>query len=272
MIAWPKVLTALESEMDTLRMYRRQEERQEQITERLHELEEAILEHYVRLPKTASMDCRPTARLLLGAKECFDLVVAPSGHGITRHDFAKVLPDACSQWEASCADALRDLVRTTIPGIPDDVDPLGLAVAVFECIGERYLGLWCPGEAVYRYPDLLAHTCFCTAPHEDSQKEKQDAISRVADWLSKWNGYDRYNAPRMNIQPFCSRNLAKMKYIVSVLGLDSARAIFEEIDDAWLWCRVCSSSSREAFTWESAVRHFLLPKWMACFGLTDLLL
>nr|VWP02240.1 Uncharacterized protein [Ganoderma boninense] len=145
--------------MEYLRKRRLEEEREAQMKERLYVLKESILDRYVQLPKTASMDCRPTVQNLLGEKECFDLVMAPTDREVTRNDFSQVLPEVCPRWEARCADELRSV------------------------------------------------------------------------------------------------HIVRMRYIVSGLGLDPTRATHEDIKDAWLRCRVCSPSSREVFTWETAFLH-----------------
>lgn len=260
--------------METLRTRRLLEEREIQVKERLQELKESILDHFVQLPKTASMDCRPTASILLGEKECFDLVMAPREQEVTRPHFARVLPEVCSRWEAWCEDQLRSSVRTAIPSIPGDIDPLRLAVAVFDCEGVPYSGRTCSGSAPHRYPSLMAHACLCAHPWARRQEEEDSHISCIAEWLSKikTNDNKRYR-PRSRTKIHQSKcipldSIVRMQHIVSSLGLDPTRTMHEQISDVWLWCRVCSPSSKEVFTWEAAVRLSLPSQWGGSLGFT----
>ena len=264
-VGWPKVRTTIQEEMSKIRAHRLEEERETQIKARWNELAEAILDHYVQLPKTASMDCRPTPHILLTDEECFKLVVAPRDREVTRQDFAAVLPEICARWQASCADELRGLVRGVILTIDEDVDPLDLAVAVFNCENSM-----CSAKDAHRYPDLLAHTCACRYGPKFAEQEEKVRVRRAVAWLSKASEADSATAyaavnrlPRTRICLHSNHrrpdeSIIRMKYIVAALGLDPARATRDDLErcEARLWCRVCSSptTTRKVYTWEAAVR------------------
>ncbi|KAI1790227.1 hypothetical protein LXA43DRAFT_515466 [Ganoderma leucocontextum] len=257
---WLKVRGVVRGVMDGLRAVRLHEEREKQVKGRWHALTESILDHYVQLPKTPSMDCRPSLQILLGEKECFDLVVAPKDREVTRRDFAEVLPEVCSRWEASCAEQLRDLVRAAMPTISGDIDPLDLAVAVFKCANSL-----CSANAAHRYPELLAHTCSCTNSRANVEREAVLNMSRMMVWLSRADSATRYASvpPRTKIHLRSGRPLdsvIRMQYIVSALGLDPTRATREDLEksEARLSCRVCSPADRKVYTWEGALWHIHL--------------
>ena len=166
------------------------------------------------------------------------------------------------------------VLRTAIPSIPGDIDPLRLAVAVFDCEGVPYSGRTCSGSAPHRYPSLMAHACLCAHPRARRQEEEDSHISCIAEWLSKikTNDNKRYR-PRSRTKIHQSKcipldSIVRMQHIVSSLGLDPTRTMHEQISDVWLWCRVCSPSSKEVFTWEAAVRLSLPSQWGGSLGFT----
>ncbi|KAM5534509.1 hypothetical protein V8D89_011841 [Ganoderma adspersum] len=265
-VGWPKVRTAIQDEMSTIRACRLEEERETQIKARWNELAEAILDHYVQLPKTASMDCRPTPHILLTDEECFKLVVAARDREVTRRDFAAVLPEVCARWQASCADELRGLVRGVILTVAEYVDPLDLAVAVFNCENSM-----CSEKVAHRYPDLLAHTCACRYGPRFAEQEEKVRVRRAVVWLSKASeahgatAYASVNGlpgTKIRLHGGLRRpddSVIRMQYIVAALGLDPARATRDDLErcEARLWCRVCSSTTitRKVHTWEAALWH-----------------
>ncbi|PIL24834.1 hypothetical protein GSI_12720 [Ganoderma sinense ZZ0214-1] len=268
-MSWPRVRTAIQGEMNAIRARRLQEERETQIEGRLHELAEAILDHYVQLPKTASMDCRPTLHILLGEEECCRLVIAPRDQEVTRRDFAEILPEVCTRWRVSCAEELRSLVRGAMPAISEDVDPLELAVTVFKCERCRSSCWSSTTDVAHHYPNLLAHNCACRYNRDYAKQEEDARVRRAVAWLSRASDTKRATAyalkdapPRTKIRVTsgiwkANDGVVRMRYIVAALGLDPTRAKRSDLEkcDARLWCRVCSPMTMDVHTWEAAFFH-----------------
>ena len=80
-------------------------------TERLEALEEAILAHYVQLPRTPPMDIRPPYIEFALMKECRVLAQATLTRKITSDDFSAIIPGLADRWFAEKADMLDHAYR-----------------------------------------------------------------------------------------------------------------------------------------------------------------
>ncbi|KAI0730875.1 hypothetical protein C8Q76DRAFT_793002 [Earliella scabrosa] len=224
-------------------------------TPRLQGLEEAILTHYVQLPRTPQMDIRPSYIEFALTEECRTLVDAPIQQTITSDDFLPLIPALAASWFAAKADMLRSELQTLLQPSPEVKDPFELAVAVWVC---KYC------KARLRFPAVLAHPCAYMWPPEVSPDDCSLGDSHYA----RTAAYLKYHRDRKSAVavPFYTfefgyrrRDVAKtLAHIVQTLGLDPACALAPDLDDceARLYCQSCLKDGvRRAFGWEAALRH-----------------
>lgn len=161
--AWPKLLDTLQDFMESLRS--RRVEKQETM---LRLIDDAIAKHYDRkhfdIPVPgASGSC--SGSVPKHGPTTLDIVWMPESKDLFADEYfsAQTVNFSISQrvviWEERLKDKLRERVAVICPGIPEDTEPLELAVAVFGCARCES-----PKDAnaplVLRYPEILAHECF----------------------------------------------------------------------------------------------------------------
>ncbi|CDO76828.1 hypothetical protein BN946_scf185033.g25 [Trametes cinnabarina] len=125
--------------------------RQAKLRQKLQLFESAIAAYYVRTPRTARMLCRAQVSDLRHESEITSLLLSPTMDALKLEDFATLVPTLAQRWEEKVKDRMRAVVRSAVEGIPDDTDPLELAVAAFSCPRCR--------DAPLRYPEILVHSC-----------------------------------------------------------------------------------------------------------------
>lgn len=84
-------------------------------------LEQALLAHYVQLPRVASMDCRPEYVDLALMEECKTMADVPADQTVTREDFACIVPTLAAPWEQERKDKLLAALSKCIPPVAIDV-------------------------------------------------------------------------------------------------------------------------------------------------------
>ncbi|KAI0730866.1 hypothetical protein C8Q76DRAFT_792993 [Earliella scabrosa] len=225
-------------------------------TERLQALEEAILAHYVQLPRTPQMDIRPPYIEFALMKECRVLAQATLTRTITSDDFTAIIPGLADRWFAEKADMLRSRLQTHLRSSPDVKDPLELAVAVWVC---RHC------NARLRFPAVLAHPCAYQWPDQDAFAPSVSELLGSAHYVHTATllTCDRDKDGKTSI-PFNAVNFFHdeqevadvLSEIVQTLGLDPTCTLATDLDrcQARLYCRRCNDP-RRAFGWEAALFH-----------------
>ncbi|EIW59840.1 uncharacterized protein TRAVEDRAFT_71765 [Trametes versicolor FP-101664 SS1] len=164
---WPKVHDSLEGFMTELRRQRLSKAQQDA----LDAIDSAITTHCTGpIPHTGN-SCffkhgGPTALDILWMPEVAALfsdtgnasdVVAGLEAVVPR------IPQLVVQWEENLKSKLREMVSDLCPGVSDTIDPLDLAIAVFNCAkcetwrSSRVMAI---KPANLRYADVLTHSCF----------------------------------------------------------------------------------------------------------------
>ncbi|KAL1944831.1 hypothetical protein VTO73DRAFT_2451 [Trametes versicolor] len=152
----------------------------------LKALEEAITAHYLTLPCTARMDCRPQHINLAFIPECRAIVDVPTSETVTADHFAGIVPALAQTWDA---DRKKDLTEYLLPHLGDiaaDVDPLALAIASFTF--SAHVTCSAPIRTM-RYPAILKHRCsrgndcFYTARVHTQEYFEDDLYTRTTKTL-----------------------------------------------------------------------------------------
>ncbi|OJT13655.1 hypothetical protein TRAPUB_9754 [Trametes pubescens] len=275
--AWQKVLGVLGDFLKNTREKRINNEFRKTLWARFQTLEKAIQAHYVTLPRTARMDCRPRYIDLALTPECRAIVDVPMSQAVTIDDFMAVVPALAQKWET---DVRKELTEHLLPHLGDiaaDVDPLELAISFFGSNNGS-----CNGPiSIMRYPTILAHRCYRTEdcyrsgwyPAEEFLKE--DLYTRTAKTLGTYAVNSEFDilarGDNSNVRTrvsfhldewgSCSGAVAMMRRIVSAMGLDPARATFAELErcDVWLRCTTCEMEAPDevifARSWSRAYQH-----------------
>ncbi|CDO78286.1 hypothetical protein BN946_scf184674.g8 [Trametes cinnabarina] len=127
------------------------EKRQATLSNNLKLLTTALEAHYVQIPRTPRMLCRPYVADILFEPEIKAALTSSTADLLTAQDLASVTLTVCQRWEELVKQELRAMVRAEVGDIDDDIDPLQLAVAFFSCSRCH--------NAALRYPEVLAHRC-----------------------------------------------------------------------------------------------------------------
>ncbi|KAH9857895.1 hypothetical protein C2E23DRAFT_801914 [Lenzites betulinus] len=285
-VSWLKVITSLDDFLQTTRSKRIASELRATLPARFEALEKALLAHYVKLPRNASMDCRPESIDLALIPECRALLDAPTGETVTTDDFAAIVPAMVEKWEANIKEQLTTYIRPHLGNIPPGTDPLSLVVAVFRCE---------EAPSPLRWPDILVHRCVgrpCTRQRYAKQEkfERDDVYTYTTKTLrnaadQEYQAARDPNYLRRHDVPFCVNALLPFEYarsavnsmraIVLAMGLDPTKATVEDLErcDVWLKCDVCSKKpgvmGSRVMSWRGAfghrcysfVRDFSNPIW-----------
>ncbi|KAL1940717.1 hypothetical protein VTO73DRAFT_7758 [Trametes versicolor] len=277
--SWKKVLTALDGFLNETREKRLDKELRAALIARFELLEQAIQAHYVTLPRTAKMDCRPRYIDFAFTPECRAIVDVPTSETVTLDQFTAVIPALAEKWDTDRHKKLLEYLRPHLGEVAPDVDPLSLAIAVFKLKKEKscYVDI-----GRMRYPTIFTHDChfndcFRGAILQNAEVFHQgDTYTRTVHSL-KWGEFEfgrlgeKPNYAVFVDAPFHLDELADpskaacamqcMRRLVSALGLDPARATFDDLDrsDVWLRCVTCEtarpSATIWAMPWTRAYRH-----------------
>ncbi|KAI0753841.1 hypothetical protein C8Q74DRAFT_1222369 [Fomes fomentarius] len=155
---WEKVFKAIYPMLQLYRHKRLVKERTGVFCPRFAALQAAILAHYVQLPRTAHMDYHPDSVDLALMDECRAIADVPADQTVTQEDFARVVPELAARWEQERKKELTEAVIARLPKPPpDDVDILGLSIAIFPCTGCKFARH--SQSRPHRYPAILGHPC-----------------------------------------------------------------------------------------------------------------
>ncbi len=273
------MLAALDGFLNDTRARRLDKELRTALGARFKLLEEAIRAHYVTLPRTAKMDCRPRYIDFAFTPECRAIADVPTSETVTLAQFTAVVPALAEKWDADRRAELLAYLRPHLGKVAPAVDPLSLAIAVFKPKTSCYVD-----GGRMRYPTIFTHDCrwlhcFRGAKLKNAEALRQeDAYTRAVHCL-KMDAHElgelekNPDLPVYIDAPFHLRELAGdsgaaiavegMRRIVSALGLDPARATFDDVEraDVWLCCVTCETErpndSIWAMPWTRAVSFFV---------------
>ncbi|KAI0753847.1 hypothetical protein C8Q74DRAFT_1393285, partial [Fomes fomentarius] len=247
---WEKVFKAIYPMLQLYRHKRLVKECTGVFRPRFAALQAAILAHYVQLPRTAHMDYHPDSVDLALMDECRAIADVPADQTVTQEDFARVVPELAARWEQERKKELTEAVIARLPKPPpDDVDILGLGIAIFEC------STW-PSLRTYK-----------------AQMQ----------FRKKGRGAIHCGIPGR----YLGTTLRYLSEIMHAMGLDPLRTTQEELDTcpARLGCRPCEKTRIECnevppfsktYSSEAALDHTFdhhyITEWMSsrCYPLWEL--
>ncbi|KAI0640754.1 hypothetical protein C8Q79DRAFT_1078974 [Trametes meyenii] len=270
--AWWKILTALNDFLKQTQKERLDKEIRDALRTRFEALENILVAHYVTLPRTADMDCRPWYIDIALLPPCRALLDKPSTTPVPTAKLETLIPTLADEWYNSTKTALAEYICPHLGEIAAGVAPLTLAIAVFP------RSEVCQGTArSLRFPALLAHNCACrmrTQRHESEWLTQKDEYTRIAmtlGWTETESVHYEYddsctvrvpfNAGALPPPETAAEGIARMRRIVSALGLDPARATPDDLDrcDLWLRCTTCETARPNddifMWTWSGAFEH-----------------
>lgn len=272
-----KVQTELHPFLSDTRAKRLDKELRTALRARFDLLEEVITAHYVTLPRTARMEFRPQYIDFAFTPECRAIVDVATSETVTADQFAAVLPALAEKWHADRRAEFTAYLLPHLGDIAPDVDPLALAISVFQdsrsCYGP---------SGLMRYPAVLAHNSGCdncfrmdrsrtTEEYlaHDLYTRTTKSLAWTAEQFSTLQSIDEYAATHV---PFNLRSLAGpeearelvdiVRRVVAALGLDPARATVDELERCGVWLRCTSCETRspkdeiKAMSWSAAVSSF----------------
>ncbi|EIW59899.1 uncharacterized protein TRAVEDRAFT_47201 [Trametes versicolor FP-101664 SS1] len=209
--------------------------------------------------------------------ECREIIDVPMSEAVTIDDFKAVIPALAQKWEVDVRKVLTKHLLPYLGDIAEDVDPLELAIS-FSYSSEE----WCTGPiSIMRYPAILNHSCsriedcYRSGWYLEEDFLKEDLYTRTTKTLGTYAVDHESEIPGddetsvRTCVPFHIRQgggrgvVARMRRIVSAMGLDPARATFEELErcDVWLRCNTCETDNPNnailAHSWSSAYEHDL---------------
>ncbi|KAM5534514.1 hypothetical protein V8D89_011846 [Ganoderma adspersum] len=269
---WANVLVALDGFLNETRERRLSAERQAAIRTRLGELEKAMLEHYVQLPRTAAMDVRPNYIEFALMDKCKALADAPVEQTVTREDFLAIMPELRKKWLTSAKTELANEVKQHLRTLSVSVttrNPLTLAVAIFVCAH-------CRPFACMRFPAVLAHACGYTDDPDSDSWEDLDEMPKGSelyaftarmlhvdkdDYHTDWEAREPFSLSKVvgREDSYIHEVLKPMCAIVRALGLDPATATAADLEacDVRLRCATCAAEGRpeQVYGWDAALSH-----------------
>ncbi|KAH9851951.1 hypothetical protein C2E23DRAFT_732003 [Lenzites betulinus] len=277
--SWRKVLVALDTWLKDTRSKRLATELNHALRRRFRALGEALQTHCVKLPRNATMDCRPQCIDLALMPECRAIIDVPTSNNINVKTFAKVVPALVEKWNENVKGELRELIRPHLGHISPDLEPLTLAIAtVLHYAGEHVPAGW-PTVLAHKCTDACPTPCVRSEDPESDDVDHQDAYTRAAKtrhWT--WNkipmgepGYLELEGKTHRV-PFNPSALAspaefrtrveRMRNIVAAVGLNPAQATVEDMDHPdvpWLRCASCEAAKPRdavyAISWQAAYQH-----------------
>ncbi|KAI0367573.1 hypothetical protein BV20DRAFT_1054689 [Pilatotrama ljubarskyi] len=254
---WRKVMKALRRLLYEARAKRLDAELRSVLRQRFDVIEELLQAHYVDIPRTPRMECRPTAIDFALIPECRALLEAPTSEVAPVAAFAAIVPSLADRWESDVREQLSRHMRQYFPKVPAKVDVLELAAAVFTIkSGVPYV--LDPRAYALRYPAILRHGSFrlSTNTKQIIPSARKDAYMRAImtlnfpDQAFPWKrrqgevqaaGQVPFDSSILEVGRRGAVNVELMCQILRALGLDPARTTIDELSrcEARLRCGFC---------------------------------
>ncbi|KIP07824.1 hypothetical protein PHLGIDRAFT_127414 [Phlebiopsis gigantea 11061_1 CR5-6] len=216
-----------------------------------------------------------------------DILLRPNDVEVTPDDFEPLqayFTEWAVQWRERRDNELRKIVSDSsefMGKIPEDVDPLYLAAAVFDCDGCRN-GMGYTHMLPPLYPSILVHRCLCM-PYLGSEAS-DNPICHAIEVIAVTGGqpfcHQRWDPRRLCIGKLHRRAVD----IIKACEKDPITTTQTDMDelDVWFWCETCDkagiSDAREVMRWRDTFHHaathdfmgdadaYLPPKWSVMSG------
>ncbi|KAI0753865.1 hypothetical protein C8Q74DRAFT_1373784 [Fomes fomentarius] len=265
--SWEKAFKAMYPILRSCRHQRLVKESAAVFRPRFAALQAAILAHYIQLPRAAQMDHHPDSVDLALMDECRAIADVPADQTVTQEDFARIVPELAVRWEQERKKELTEAVIACLPvPPPDDVDVLGLGIAIFPCMR-------CPfarqsksrPHAFYRYPAILSHPC-AHAPRvharwyhefERTHNKNMEVYTTLATIPptpprgAEWHDGRRWHPFAFPFSPYkLGSTIDALSQIMRAMGLDPSRTTEEELQASPV-----RLSMSKIYSWEAALHH-----------------
>ncbi len=235
--------------VEVRRGYRLCEERVEELRPRL-ELLSRVVAQWEKAQDSWSADTDtdwyPTFTdfaLAPAFRDCIDVSAETAFEDDVLLKMQSHMSDLAARWREDRKDDILKMITDALgSATPDDVDPLSLAVATFDCV-------FCPHKGM-RWPQVIAHRCARwreLVPVKDESLYYRRAVI-ACERRGRWHMWD---SEAFVFNPSLERSRAAIK----ACGEDPDTAIYEDMERCGV--RVfCSDCQRrcEALDWKMAVR------------------
>lgn len=196
--------------------------------------------------RTADTDwypCIADLALLPVFRHWIDVPANIAVHENALSKFQEQLPDFITTWHMERKSEIMAIVIDALDSVPDDVDPLSLAVATFDCRRCSYRGM--------RWLQLLSHGCARSREFESTtmaeNMHKQAVVFACDEQREKY---------MWDIRVFVFNPcLATTRLAIQACDEDPDVATYEDMDRCSVRVK-CNKCTRicEALTWKKAVR------------------
>ena len=141
-----------------------------------------------------------------------------------------VVMSLAGRWEQECHRDFTEWVRERLPGIPDDVDPLNLAVAFFTCVCNPLL------QTHLRWPTVLGHKCLRRADNRlepvTTYFDKYKQELRDLDCVCRTSSFGLPDGTRWPLDPstVSDGGFQIILQLLDMLGLDPCRTTLADLE------------------------------------------
>ncbi|KAI0957121.1 hypothetical protein AcW1_005615 [Taiwanofungus camphoratus] len=233
---WQNIRGDMEALMEKVRTRRHEDERKDLLRARLKMLLCMISGLHLQTRRTLADEYKPAFVDYAIMPKFRQIVEAPSNDSITINNFLAhrdLVPELDAQWQAGTKAQLANLIKEKID-VPENVEPLDLAVAYFKCDN-------C--QALARYPQVIAHKCLRSSGSEWAMFE--ELLHSVAG-SQHGDPYERLAVSVGHISRWSCNNLtidSTMELVQGILlacGKDPRTTTRQEMDN--LDVRLCQRS------------------------------
>ncbi|KAI0689357.1 hypothetical protein C8T65DRAFT_672976 [Cerioporus squamosus] len=248
--AWTTIRKDAIKVLEKHRNYRLCAERVEELQPRLALLS-SLFEQWERAqnPRTADTDWHPTfadLALMPPFRDCIDVSAETAFEDDTLLKMQILFPELVATWrEERKADFLK-MITDALGSVPDDVDPLSLAVATLDCTRCSYKSM--------RWPQFLAHQCarrrqFLFFMTDDTRTLYGQAVLAACNRLSRSYMWD---SKAFVFNP----SLDRTRSAIEACGKDPNTVTYEDMESCDVRV-VCSECRRhcQVLDWKMAARQ-----------------
>ncbi|GBE82505.1 hypothetical protein SCP_0408890 [Sparassis crispa] len=229
--------------MDTVKNERLRQQRRKSTRLRLECIQKMANKHTMTFPRSAKSQCVPRFVDFANMPEFQEIVKAPGEDKIALNKFQALEPEMSTiirRWQDEAKAKLLDLMKEDLKAedVPEDVDPLLLAIVLFKCSG-------C--NNVLEYPTVVGHDCLhhCPSYYAQAANEYDRAVQEVV-------RSERWDLRKLS----CGALPKRVRLLVEACGKDPLRTTKQDMDglDERFWCEAFSrDGTRHIMSWRTAV-------------------
>lgn len=241
-LGWVKIRDEVVACMESVKARRLAEEWKSILERRLDAFSSMMTSFYSEKRRTIADEMKPLFADFAFMPEIRNLIEAPRTTNITSDTFLAIrgqVPALIENWEVDVKERLAALITERID-VAENVDPVDLAVAFFECRN-------C--QAVLEYPDVVGHPCLRPNYYSYMNMSVAGIYDRVAFAMA---GARKWSCSTLGV----SNTFQRVRSIVQACGKDPSSTTRQEMDDSdirlWQRNRVSHVGVKEITTWRAA--------------------